>query len=351
VKKFFIAPQVCIDFRNGFRITCGMGLLFLTLFVTNSAFAQAAPSYYLFNVQPPAGVPSLSNPSYVYYDHRHGELYVADTGNDRILIFDKDGDYVFEFADHDHLQSPRCLAADSTGRILALCERQPDRISVLDYDGRFLTEWLVKDAKSDSTVRASSFTIGRGDTVYVATEEPPRIFAYTTDGKRLWETDILTDLKPDERMQQALGNIAYIAGRLIVPTPMFSNLSVYDIQGQFIKFFGYAGGAPGKLSFPIAAASDGQGGTLVLDKHRHTVLEYGPDDMFIQEIGGMGMGPGWFYHPISLAADDTGRCYVLQSFMGRIQAVKVPDEKAATNQLISAAKPQSDLQAAKEDSK
>ena len=351
MKSFFIDPPV----RNGFgprlRPAILPVLILLTSLWTNFAFPQSAPDYFLFEIKPPAGVPALANPSCVFYDSHHGEIYVADTGNDRVVIFDRDGNYVFEFSERQHLPSPRCLATDSTGRILALCERQPDRIVVLDYDGRYLRDWPLKDARTDSSVRATSFAVGRGDTVYVAAEEPPRLFGYTTEGTRLWEADILTDLPPDERMQQALGNIACFAGRLIVPTPMYSNLTVFDTHGRFVKVFGYAGGAPGKLSFPIAAASDGQGGTLVLDKHRHTVLQYGPDDIFVQEFGGMGTGAGWFYHPISLASDESSRCFVLQSFMGRVQAAKIPGAHETPGTQISAAKPQGGLSVGTQDNK
>lgn len=317
-------------------------LLFLLLLVTKVAFSEQVPSYFAFEISPPAGVPAFVNPSSVYYDHRHREIYVADTGNDRVVIFDKNGNYLYEFSDGKHLASPRTLAVDSGGHILVLSERQRDRLEVFDFNGTYLRQIMLPNAGSDSAVSINSFALGKGDTLYALSELPPRIFKFSIDGTPLGAYDILLDLKPAERAQQVLGSIAYANGLLIVPTPMYSQLEVHDTQGKLVSVFGFAGGGPGKLSFPVAATSDGQGGTLVLDKHRHTVLQYGADGMFIQELGGMGMSLGWFYHPVSLATDDSGHCFVLQAFLGRVQAVKIPVEKAALDTQISVAKPDGD---------
>jgi len=63
----------------------------------------------------------------------------------------------------------------------------------------------------------------------------------------------------------------------------------------------------------------------------------------------MGMGRGWFYHPISVASDGSGLCFVLQSFLGRLQAIRIPDEKKHSENIqISVAGPGSAAPAAKE---
>ncbi|MBU1937594.1 hypothetical protein KKG05_09365, partial [bacterium] len=91
------------------------------------------------------------------------------------------------------------------------------------------------------------------------------------------------------------------------------------------------------LSFPIAAAADGQGGILVLDKHRHTILQYSDAGKFIQEVGGMGTGSGWFYHPRALAVNEAGQGYVTQTFMNRIQTIQIARENASQeNEFITA---------------
>jgi hypothetical protein len=308
------------------------------VFLAAMAFGEGMPSYYDYTLTPPAGVAALTNPSAVYYEHRHGEIYVTDTGNDRVVIFDKHGSYLFEFADHEHLGGPRSLAVDSTGKILVLCDRRPGRLEVFDYNGAFVREVNLTTIGTDSAIVLTSLVLDGADTLYAVSELPPRIYKFRTDGTRLGCYEIMEDLKPAERSQQILGSIALVGGMLIVPTPMFSQLEVHDTEGKLVKVFGQSGGGPGKLSFPIAATADGEGGTLVLDKHRHTLLQYRADGMFAQEIGGMGMAPGWFYHPTALATDDAGRCYVLQSFMSRIQAVKIPGVKTAGGTQVTVAK-------------
>jgi len=222
---------------------------------------------------------------------------------------------------------------------MALCERQTDRLEVFDYNGAYLRDIKIPTAAGDTTVTTRSFALGSGDTIFAVSDAPPRIYMFSSEGKSFGEFDILLDLNPTERAEQTLGSLAFINGQLYVPTPMSSQLVVYDTQGKLVKVYGFMGGGSGKLSFPVAVAPDGQGGTLVLDKHRHCVLQYGADGMFIQEFGGMGTGPGWFYHPISIATEDSLHCFVLQMFLGRVQAVLIPPEHPSDTQ-ISVANPQ-----------
>jgi len=329
VKSFFSDPR---DKRHRFRLDAAswaVRYLFLTFLVTKVAFSDPLPTYFAFEVAPPAGVPALVNPSSVFFDHRHGEIYVADTGNDRIVIFDKHGNYLFEFSDRLHLPSPRNVVVDSSGHILVLGERQNDRLAVFDYDGRFLREIALKNTLTDSAIAACSITIDDSDRVYAMTVDPGHVYVLGTDGKAIRDFALFAGLSPADRSQPILGSIAYANGLLVIPIPMVSELTMYKTTGEFAKLFGHAGGGPGLLSFPVAAAPDGQGGILVMDKHRHTLLQYDAEGNFLTELGGMGLNKGWFYHPISICTDDSGHCIVLQSFLGRIQAVTIPSHKKA----------------------
>ena len=135
------------------------------------------------------------NPSSLAYDRHYGEIYVADTGNNRVVIFDRTGNYVFEFSDRLRLASPRMIATDSLGHILALCDRTAYHIEVFDYNGTFLRDIALVSPHGDSLVTASSFAIDDSDRVYVLTGEPGHVFVYATDGTPLRDFAIFQEFK------------------------------------------------------------------------------------------------------------------------------------------------------------
>jgi hypothetical protein len=328
VKSFLTDPPFGKRYTHLTGRVMAVSVLFLVLFVTEFSFCDTPPAYFAYEISPPAGVPALVNPSSIYYDRRHGEMYVADTGNDRVVIFDKRGNYLFEFADKQHLASPRSLVVDSSGHILALCERRSDRLEEFDYDGRFLREISLKPSATDTTViMANSITIDDSDRVYALCADPGHIYVVGTDGTPVRDFPLFQDLSPSDRSQPIVGSISVVNGLLVIPIPVISALTMYKTTGEFVKLFGHAGGGPGLLSFPVATSTDGHGNILVMDKHRHTLLRYDADGTFIDELGGMGMNRGWFYHPISICTDDSGHCIVLQSFLSRVQAVNLPSVK------------------------
>jgi hypothetical protein len=310
-------------------------LLILFACLALSALAGAAtPDYYLFSVTPPDGVAPLAGPEAMCFDRLHHELYVADAGNSRILIFDRDGNYLFEFSDRERLSSPRAIDVDSLGRIYVLTAHPDDQIHRFDYDGTFLGDIRLAEISSDSTISASSFVLGNEGRLFVLETDSARIHVLDPIGSPLYSFSLLDSSELREE-RPIIGQLAWIHDRLVVPMSMFAQVQIHAPDGAREKVFGMAGGTPGSFSFPVAACEDHSGGLLVLDKHRFTVLQFRMDGKWISELGGMGVSPGWFYHPHAICTDGEGQYFVAQTFMNRIQAIRFPRESRAPEARIS----------------
>lgn len=93
-----------------------------------------------------------------------GSIFVADGhGNDRIVKFSPDGEYLMEWGTEGsllgELDEPHTLALDSRGRLF-VGDRLNQRIQVFDQNGRFLAVWPA--------IMASGLHITPDDVVYVA---------------------------------------------------------------------------------------------------------------------------------------------------------------------------------------
>jgi len=94
----------------------------------------------------------------------NGDVFVVDGhGNDRVVKFSKDGDFIMEWGEEGsgpgQFNEPHSLAFDSRGRLF-VGDRLNERIQVFDQNGHYLTEW--------AGIMASGMDITEDDVLYVA---------------------------------------------------------------------------------------------------------------------------------------------------------------------------------------
>ena len=94
----------------------------------------------------------------------NGDIFVADGhGNNRVVKFSKDGTFLKAWGRSGtgpgEFNEPHCLAFDSQGRLF-VGDRVNERIQIFDQEGQYLDEWRG--------IMASGIYITDDDTVYVA---------------------------------------------------------------------------------------------------------------------------------------------------------------------------------------
>lgn len=137
-----------------------------------------------------------------------GAVFVADTGNNRLMIYDaslKQGRVAGSAgAGPEQFSDPVGVAAGASGAIY-VADVGNRRVQILDGQGKFVRRWSVPGW---ATPGEPSLAVGRDDTVYVSDPVGGSVFALTRDGRllRTWTSDDLgrklsapTGLALDER--------------------------------------------------------------------------------------------------------------------------------------------------------
>lgn len=99
----------------------------------------------------------------------NGDVYISDGyGNARVVVFDKDGNYLHEWGELGHgpgqFSIPHAIAMDSKGRIY-VADRNNVRVQVFDSKGKFLAQW--KDL-----ITPWGFCVTRDDELWVCGSSP-----------------------------------------------------------------------------------------------------------------------------------------------------------------------------------
>ncbi len=110
-------------------------------------------------------------PNDVVIDPRDGDIFIAESHrngmNNRIVHFDKDGNYLNEFGEKGagpgQLSEPHTIAMDSRGRLF-VGDRENNRIQIMTQTGDVIDEWRQFG-------RPSGIYITADDTIYVADSE------------------------------------------------------------------------------------------------------------------------------------------------------------------------------------
>ncbi len=301
------------------RSHCGVVCGTLTVVMT-AAWVSAAPIE--VTLRYPAGDQQTPQPTAMCVDSR-GDVFVADAPGNRIVIFNAEGQYEFEFSTAQWVIGPQQIAADSNGRIFVHGYSTEHTLAVFDFNGDFLNYLDMYCPGTDSLIETASFTLYKEDQLMFLCARPAHIFVYGVNGDFTRDFPLLQELDDATREGAVLGNVSVINDLLVVPLSMNGQVARYSLAGNFVDLFGMAGGGPRELSFPIASVSDGRTGMLVLDKHRHTVLHYDHTGKYLDEFGGSGKSEGWFYHPTVMVPFGEGKCLVGQTFQNRIQLVDV----------------------------
>jgi DNA-binding beta-propeller fold protein YncE len=117
-----------------------------------------------------------------------GYIYVTDTGNKRIQVFDSDLQHVRSFGGPGivggRLDEPVGLALDQNG-LLYVADTWNNRVQVLTSEGAFVREWPIVGWESESVSNKPYLATDSAGSVFVSDPEGLRILVFSDEGTPL----------------------------------------------------------------------------------------------------------------------------------------------------------------------
>jgi tripartite motif-containing protein 71 len=248
-----------------------------------------------------------------------GHLYVADTGNERVVAFTATGRGLLAFGTPGitpgQLIAPLAVAADAGGSVL-----------VAETYGSRSPVYLFGSALRYRT------RIERGGGAIIGSHWfGPSAAAFAPD-RSVWLTDprndIVRHLDVGGEFLGAVGDPAGAPAELLGPegVAVAPSGEVYVVDTGHARIARFAGdGRPlgtlgaGVLRRPLAAALAPDGNLYVADAGDDRVVELSPTGAQLAWWGGAGLAPGRFEEPAGVAVDAAGHVFVADRLGGRVE--------------------------------
>lgn len=276
-----------------------------------------------------AGGKALKGPQGVFVTQEN-IVYIADTGNSRIVTVDMDGTFIKEYTkpmssmlEDISVYSPTKITVSESGELYVLLG---ERIMKLDSQNNFrgfigqtdigfdFTEWILRLIASDE--QKQSMERRAASTYY-------NFCLY--DGKLLYA--VSQDSNSQIKILNTVGNNIYRTnGGVSSGMTGLWNKIVNYFQGKVIsKSYSYGQtvdkGEP--IFNDICVNNDGI--ITVIQKQNGMLYQYDSNGQILAAFGGLGTQKGQFSNPISIVTDSEGHIYVLDSSYGNVQVFAPTD--------------------------
>jgi DNA-binding beta-propeller fold protein YncE len=270
---------------------------------------------------------AFRSPMGLSYDPAQDEIFVADSGNGLVGIFDGSGVPKFSFAPGRSRDFLVATATDAEGNIYVISanERQ---VAVFDFRGEALREIPLGEVERVQPV-AAGMGMGPDGRLYVLDGAGGRILVYALDGTRA--RVIRGSGKGGSRLQAPIDIAFDAAGNLYVSDRKGLPVQVYDPRGNYLRGWGKRETGVDGFSTPAGISVDVDGNVYVADTVRQEVKVFDGGGAFLGKFGGFGSGPGDMAYPTDVAAGRDGRVYVLERVGRRLQVFGTKLRRNAPN--------------------
>lgn len=227
-----------------------------------------------FGLQRPA---PLRSPTGIAVDAATGKVYVSDPIWNQVFVYDAAGKLLTRLGSEKNKEAgkpgkflrPSGIAVNSQLGKIYIVDTENHRVQIFNRDGQFVSTFGKRGSDDGEFNFPTHITVDKENKVYVADTLNFRVQVFDLDGKFLYKFGKLGDAAGN--LARPKGIAVDSQGKIYVSDAYFQNVQIFDQTGKVKFFFGEPGGDEGKFLLPAGMAVDGRQRLYVVDSENHRV--------------------------------------------------------------------------------
>jgi sugar lactone lactonase YvrE len=267
-----------------------------------------------------SGAGKLVAPSGVAADSE-GNVWVADTGHNRIQEFNSKGEFVNQFGANGQanglFREPRGIAVDSKGNIW-VADTGNNRVQELDPKGKPIRQVGSYGTGNGKFTALQGIAIDpEGHLWTVDSAGTPRVQEFSSEGTYITKFGVKGS--ENGQLKEPKGIAVDSKGNVWIADTGNSRIEDFNSKGEFVRKAGSAGTGNGQLKSPIGLNTDSEGNVWVADTGNNRIQEFSATGTYLSQFGTAGNNSGQFSEPRSVAIDSKGNLWVADTNNNRAQ--------------------------------
>jgi uncharacterized protein (TIGR03663 family) len=255
-----------------------------------------------------------------------GSVYVADSGNSRIIHLDSQGKLLGEFgsrtpdkqvpAASGTFNEPWGLAVDSQGNVY-VADTWNHRVQKFDSSGKFLLEWGTAGLSSDGPDRVwgpRGIAVGPGGNLYITDTGNRRVAVFDPQGKYLFEFS----KEGDAQLNEPVGIAIDQKGQVLVADTWNMRIAVFDAQGKFLSSWPVEAWKSTSVDEKPFLTLDGKGRVYVTDPEGWRVLVFSASGEALATFGQFDTDQTGFNLPTGIVTGPGGDIWIADAGNNRL---------------------------------
>jgi PKD repeat protein/sugar lactone lactonase YvrE len=248
-------------------------------------------------------------------------VYVVDSGNNRIQEFTSAGTYSYQWGSlgitPGTFTAPYGIAASSSGNVF-VSEPGIARIQRFNPPGTWLNEWSHTDGYMSYP---QGLAVNSTGFVYEAeAHDTEYVHIYQPDGTHIksWLVGGKSGQSPVE-FSSCRGIAINSSGYVYVVSVSNNLIQYYTPYGTKVGDWGNEGTGPGLFDSPEGIAIDANDNVYIADTGNNRIQKFTSTGTYLTQWGSSGTGNSQFTSPVGIAINSDGNVYVADKGNNRIQ--------------------------------
>lgn len=255
-----------------------------------------------------------------------GNLYVLDTGNNRIQRISPEGKALGEIGDgagsgQGQLSGPLRMTFDHEGN-LWVADTENHRLQSFDSQGKFLDEMGSLGQDPGQFSKPCGIAFDPNGNMWVADTYNHRIQKFGPGGKNVLMTLPTDDNSPSnlkEKFDTPWGVACDPLGNVYVADTNNHRIQRFTREGIWLSSWGSAGTELGKFNRPTDVLVDRDQNVFVVDSGNNRIQKFTPQGIALLEWGTHGEQARQFSNPQQMAEGPDGTLYIADPGNNRVQ--------------------------------